>query len=195
MNLMLRHFKYFLGILIFISGLGGALSDPAVAGPATGLYDFSVTGLDGKVVELKRFKEQVALVVNTASRCGYTEQYKDLQKIFDKYKSKGFVVLGFPSNDFGGQEPGSDKDIKKFCELKFRVNFPMFAKGKVLGPTKQPVYKFLTDGNKFNGEIAWNFEKFLVNSHGEVVARFDSAVKPSDPKLIAMIEVLVAAAK
>lgn len=160
-----------------------------------GLYDFSVEAIDGKKVDLSGFKGKVAMVVNTASRCGFTDQYKDLQATYDKYKSRGFVILGFPSNDFAMQEPGSNAEIKKFCELNYRVKFPMFAKGKVLGPAKQPVYKFLTEGKQFAGEVTWNFEKFLVNGKGEVVARFDPAVSPVDPKVTGKIEELLSTRK
>lgn len=160
-----------------------------------GLYDFPAEAIDGKTVELKGYKGKVALVVNTASRCGFTEQYKDLQATYEKYKSKGFVILAFPSNDFAMQEPGSNAEIKKFCDLNYRVKFPMFAKGRVLGPAKQPVYKFLTEGKKFGGEISWNFEKFLVNKDGEVVARFDPAVSPADPKVTGRIEELLSSGK
>ncbi|NBQ52201.1 MAG: hypothetical protein EBU49_01285 [Proteobacteria bacterium] len=161
---------------------------PASARVSSGLYELSAESIDGTLVPLSKYKGNVALLVNTASRCGFTDQYKDLQAIYEKYKSKGFVVLGFPSNDFSMQEPGSNKEIKKFCDLNFRVKFPMFAKGKVLGPSKQPVYRFLTDGKNFNGEISWNFEKFLINRKGEVVGRFDPAIKPLDSKVTNRIE-------
>jgi len=160
-----------------------------------GFYDYSVESIDGKSIELKQYKDKVALVVNTASRCGFTDQYKELQSLYDKYKTKGFVVLGFPSNDFAMQEPGSNAEIKKFCALNYKVKFPMFAKGKVLGPAKQPVYQFLTGGKNFGGEISWNFEKFLVNRNGQVVARFEPAVSPLDQKVTASIEGWTAASK
>lgn len=160
-----------------------------------GLYGFSVEAIDGKLVDLARYKDKVALVVNTASRCGFTDQYKDLQALYERYKTKGFIVLGFPSNDFAMQEPGSNSEIKKFCDLNYKVKFPMFSKGKVIGPAKQPVYKFLTGSARFSGEISWNFEKFLVSRSGDVVARFEPAVSPLDPKVTAGIEKWIAPGK
>lgn len=187
--------RVFLPVLVYT--LASTAHGAKVHGPEVhaGFYDFPAEAIDGKKVELKGYKGKVALVVNTASRCGFTEQYKDLQATYEKYKSKGFVVLAFPSNDFAMQEPGSNAEIKKFCDLNYRVKFPMFAKGKVIGPAKQPVYKFLTEGKKFGGEISWNFEKFLVNKDGEVVARFDPAVSPADPKVTGRIEELLSPGK
>jgi|GEM_PF-99871 len=178
-------------LLFALPIMSGIRPDHAVGRVSTDLYNFSAESIDGTLVPLSKYKGNVALVVNTASRCGFTEQYRDLQAVYEQYKSKGFVVLGFPSNDFSMQEPGSNKEIKKFCDLNFKVKFPMFAKGKVLGPSKQPVYGFLTSGKKFNGEISWNFEKFLVNRRGEVVARFDPVVQPMDPKVTKRIEELL----
>lgn len=153
-------------------------------------YDFAVTDVEGKPAKLSTYKGRVALIVNTASKCGYTGQYKDLQELYSKYKDKGFVVLGFPSNDFGGQEPGTDKEIKTFCETNFNVKFPLFDKGVVKGTGKQPLYKFLTEeaGDAYKGEIGWNFEKFLVDKKGHVVGRYKSGVKPSDKVLTKVLE-------
>ncbi len=153
-------------------------------------YDFTVTDVEGKSVSLNQYKGKVSLIVNTASRCGYTDQYKDLQKLYETYKAKGFVVLGFPSNDFGGQEPGTNKEIKSFCETNFNVKFPLFDKGPVKGAQKQPLYKFLTEGadEKLKGEVGWNFEKFLVDKNGVVVARYKSGVQPLDSSLTKTLE-------
>ncbi len=150
-----------------------------------GFYGLSAETIEGKKSPLSSYKGKVALVVNTASECGYTSQYKGLEALYEKYKGKGLVVLGFPSNDFGGQEPGSNAEIKKFCEKKFKVSFPMFSKNPVKGTEKQPVYKFLTEtGNpKLAGEVGWNFEKFLINREGEIVARYKSGVAPESPEL------------
>lgn len=158
--------------------------------PTKSAYDFDVVDVEGKPAKLSSYKGKVALIVNTASKCGYTGQYRDLQALFEKYKSKGFVVLGFPSNDFGGQEPGSNKEIKSFCETNFNVNFPLFDKGPVIGAAKQPLYKYLTEeaGDAFKGEIGWNFEKFLVDKDGHVVGRYKSAIKPFDSKLTKVLE-------
>lgn len=153
-------------------------------------YDYSVKDLGNQDVPLAQYRGSVALVVNTASQCGFTYQYKDLEAVYQKYKEKGFVVLGFPSNDFGGQEPGSNQDIKKFCELKYKTTFPMFAKGPVSGAERQPVYQFLTEGSPedFRGDPGWNFVKFLINKEGKVVGRFTSMQSPMGSEIEAAIE-------
>lgn len=151
------------------------------------LYDISAPRIDGSVKTLEEFKGKVILVVNTASQCGYTPQYADLQKLYDNYKDRGFVVLGFPSNDFGQQEPGTDAEIHKFCSSKFGVTFPLFAKTKVLGTDKSPVYAFLTKSTG-GDEVGWNFEKFLVGKNGLVIERYSSNVKPLSSQLTEEIE-------
>lgn len=155
---------------------------------AASLYDQTAITLEAKSVPLKEYKGKVALVVNTASQCGYTPQYKDLQALYDKYKAQGLVVLGFPSNDFGSQEPGSNAEIKKFCEERFKVSFPMFSKDKVTGESKQPIYKFLTENAQEKGEVKWNFEKFLIDKKGNVVGRYRSKVTPLSSELTGAIE-------
>ncbi len=165
----------------------------AATANAAGFYDLQAKSIDGKTVPLSQYSGKVTLVVNTASRCGYTPQYKDLEALYEKYKGKGFVILGFPSNDFGAQEPGSDAEIKKFCDLNYKISFPMFSKGVVKGPQKQPVYEYLTEKTekKLTGEIGWNFEKFLVDKNGTVVARFKSAVAPTSPELESAVTALL----
>lgn len=160
---------------------------------AMSLYDYTVKDIDGKSASLSQYKGKVAVVVNTASQCGYTPQYKELEALYQKYKVKGLVVLGFPSNDFGGQEPGSNAEIKKFCEAKFKTTFPLFSKNPVKGSEKQEVYKFLTESADKNlqGEVSWNFEKFVVNKEGRVVARFRSGVIPLGSELENKIESLL----
>lgn len=160
----------------------------ALAAHADGVHDFKVSTLEGKAKNLSDYKGQAMLIVNTASRCGYTPQYDALEKLYTKYKAKGFVVLGFPSNDFGGQEPGSNEEIRKFCQAKFKVDFPMFAKGPVKGDGKQALFAYLTANAPAKGDIKWNFEKFLVDRRGQIVARFDSKVTPDDPKLVSALE-------
>ncbi len=159
--------------------LGGIFAMSAEAG----FYQLTVEDIDGHKQALSKYKGKPVLIVNTASECGYTPQYKDLEAVYRKYKDKGLVVLGFPSNDFGGQEPGTNAEIKKFCEMKFKVSFPLFAKNPVLGPAKQELYRFLTENASPKGEVSWNFEKFLINKKGEVVGRFKSGVKPTSPEL------------
>ena len=157
------------------------------------LPDIELTGIDGDKVRLNKFKGQVLLVVNTASACGYTPQFKELQELYLAYQSKGFTVLGFPSNDFGGQDPGADSEIKRFCTSKYGVTFPMFLKGRVVGEQKQPLYKFLTssgDGT-IQGEVDWNFEKFLIDRQGMVRFRFGSHVNPFNRRIKEALETLI----
>lgn len=151
------------------------------------VYATTVTSIDGEPIELSRYKGSVMLIVNVASQCGYTGQYAGLQKLYTDYADRGLMVLGFPSNDFGGQEPGSEAEIKQFCSNKFGVTFPLFAKVKVLGPERHPLYQLLSKSTG-GQDVAWNFEKFLVDRNGLVVARFNSSVKPSDAILVSAIE-------
>lgn len=141
------------------------------------IYDFDVTTIDGDSTKLKKFEGNVMLIVNTASKCGFTKQYEDLQKLYDKHKDEGLVILGFPCNQFGGQEPGTEKEIKKFCSLNFGVTFPMFSKINVNGEEQHPLYSYLK-AETVNEPIKWNFEKFLVDKNGKVIDRFKSGVEP-----------------
>lgn len=155
------------------------------------VLDFTVRDIDGSDVKLSKYKGDVILIVNVASKCGYTPQYEGLQAIYKKYKDKGFYVLGFPANNFGGQEPGTNSEIKEFCESKFHVTFPMFAKISVKGDDIDPLYKFLTDkktNGEFAGDISWNFNKFLVDRKGNVVARFSSKDTPESETVTAAID-------
>ncbi len=173
------------------SGEAGAAKkkEPAAA-KAAGVYALEATDIDGKPAPLSKFVGKVALVVNTASRCGLTPQYESLQKLQGRFESRGFTVLGFPSNDFFAQEPGTDKEIKIFCEKNYQVSFPLFSKARVKGDDKQPVYRYLTEGpqKEFHGEISWNFEKFLVGRDGRILARFKPRVSPDDAEVISAIE-------
>jgi glutathione peroxidase len=147
--------------------------------------------IDGKDVKLKKYKGDVLLIVNTASKCGYTPQYESLQAIYDKYKAQGFEVLGFPANNFGGQEPGTETEIKEFCTTKYKVTFPMFAKISVKGDDQHELYKYLTSKETnpaFAGDITWNFNKFLVDRKGSVVARFTSKDTPDSEAVTSAIE-------
>ena len=167
---------------------------PALAGEK-GVLDFKVRDIDGKDVKLDKYKGNVLLVVNVASKCGYTPQYEGLQSVYSKYKDKGFYVLGFPANNFGGQEPGTEAEIKEFCTSKYHVTFPMFAKISVKGEDQDPLYKFLTSKETdpaFAGDITWNFNKFLVDRKGKVVARFSSKDTPESDAVTSAIEKLVA---
>ena len=147
-----------------------------------------VKKIDGSAVDLSKYKGKVVLIVNVASRCGYTPQYAGLQKLHDTYKDKGLVVLGFPANEFGAQEPGSDAEIASFCSSKYGVTFDMFSKIVVKGPNKAPLYKTLTEGATPPGEVSWNFEKFLIGRDGRIIGRYKSSVAPDDAKLTGAIE-------
>jgi glutathione peroxidase len=159
----------------------------SAAGEASPL-DFKMDSLDGQPVDLSKYKGEVVLIVNVASKCGLTPQYKQLEEVYTKYKGKGFEVLGFPANEFGKQEPGSNTEISSFCTSKYGVDFPMFSKIVVKGDGINPLYKYLTSESGFNGDIKWNFEKFLVNREGKVVKRFAPPVKPDSPEVIEAIE-------
>lgn len=161
---------------------------PTHAASAKSIYEVPVKTIDGKETTLKQYQGKVLLIVNTASECGYTPQYKGLQQIYLKYKDKGLEVLGFPSNDFGGQEPGSNKEIKKFCEMKYKTTFPMFEKNQVKGEAKQPLYQFMIANAKTHDEIGWNFEKFLIGRSGHIAGRFKSSVDPESDTLKSAIE-------
>ncbi|MBA3334387.1 MAG: glutathione peroxidase [Pyrinomonadaceae bacterium] len=155
------------------------------------IYEFPLKDIDGKDVKLKKYKGTVLLIVNTASKCGYTPQYEGLQKIYEKYNAQKFYVLGFPANNFSEQEPGTEKEIKEFCESKYKVTFPMFAKISVKGADQDPLYTFLTGKETnpaFAGDISWNFNKFLVNKKGQIVARFSSKDKPDSEVVTQAIE-------
>ena len=158
----------------------------SAAASGTSLYDFTMKTIDGQPLPLSTFKGRVVLVVNVASRCGYTPQYTALEAVYEKYKSKGLVIAGFPANNFGAQEPGSDQEIKTFCSSKYMVTFPMFSKISVAGNDKAPLYRYLTD--TAGGEIQWNFTKFLVDRTGKIVKRFEPDVEPDSPEVISAIE-------
>jgi len=154
------------------------------------IYDFVVEDIDGNKVKLEDFQGEVLLIVNVASKCGFTPQYEGLQKIYSKYEEQGFTVLGFPSNSFK-QETEANYEIKAFCESVYGVTFPMFSKISVKGEDKAPLYVFLTEKEtnpEFSGEITWNFNKFLIDGNGEIIARFDSKEEPESTKIIAAIE-------
>lgn len=185
------------GILL-IGGIGAAYAlgfifnpSPKTPPPEKSVYEFTMKDIDGKDVKLDTYKGKVSLVVNTASKCGLTPQYEGLQALYDKYKDRGFVVLGFPANNFMGQEPGTEKEIKDFCTLNYKVSFPMFSKISVKGTDQHPFYTYLTNKQSnpgFDGDITWNFEKFLVGKDGKVLARFSPKTKPDDPKIAEAIE-------
>ena len=158
---------------------------------ADSALDFKVKSIKGDEVDLNKYKGKVVLVVNVASQCGLTKQYKELESLHETYGEKGLVVLGFPCNQFGKQEPGNEAEIAEFCSSKFNVKFPMFSKLEVNGEGAAPLYKYLTSQKtapKDKGEISWNFEKFLIGKNGQVVARFAPATVPDAPEVLKLIE-------
>jgi glutathione peroxidase len=154
----------------------------------TSFHDFSLKAIDGKEKSLREFQGKVVLVVNVASECGYTPQYKGLEQIYEELGPKGLVVAGVPSNDYGAQEPGSDHEIQEFCSTNYGVRFPMFSKLTVKGEDKHPLYTWLTSSAAPAGEVRWNFEKFLIGKDGAIVGRFKSGVEPTSQELRAAIE-------
>ena len=155
------------------------------------IYDFTLNSIDGESTPLGKFRGKVVLLVNVASRCGFTPQYSALEKVYEKYKDREFVIVGIPANNFGGQEPGTNQEIKTFCSTKYNVTFPMMAKVSVKGDDITPLYQFLTDKSahpQTGGDIQWNFTKFLIGPDGRVVARFEPKVTPDDPQVTTAIE-------
>jgi glutathione peroxidase len=166
--------------------------DKQPAGP----LDFTVETIDGTKQPLSAYKGKVVMIVNVASKCGFTKQYTQLEAVYKKYADQGFVILGFPANNFGGQEPGTNEEIKQFCSSKYDVTFPMMAKISVLGDDKAPLYKFLTDkptAGDFAGDIGWNFNKFIVDRNGNLIARYNSKATPDAPIVTSEIEKALAA--
>ncbi len=179
------------------AGYDGSYTAPAGGGASTGVLSYTVKDIHGKDVKLSKYRGMVILIVNVASKCGNTPQYASLEKLYAKYKLKGFTILGFPANDFGKQEPGTNQEIEVFCKSTYNVDFPMFSKIVVKGDGQAPLYKFLTDKTtdpKFGGDIDWNFAKFLVNRKGEVVARYKASADPlKSAEIVAAIEKELAA--
>jgi glutathione peroxidase len=157
---------------------------------ASNVLEFTLNSIDGKPATLSHYQGKVVMIVNVASKCGYTPQYSALEAIYEKYKDQGFVILGFPANNFGEQEPGTNEEIKTFCSRKYSVTFPMYSKISVKGDDQAPLYAYLTKetGPGITGEIKWNFTKFLVDRDGKVVQRFEPAVTPDSQEVTAAIE-------
>lgn len=153
---------------------------------ATGVHEFTLKTIEGKPAPLSTYKGKVMLLVNVASKCGYTPQYTGLQSLYDKYKDKGLVVVGVPANNFGGQEPGTNEEIQTFCSRNYNVNFPMMSKVSVKGEDKIPLYTYLTENT--GGDVKWNFTKFLVGKDGRIISRFESKVTPESSELTSAVE-------
>ena len=156
------------------------------------VYDFTLNDIDGKPVSLDQFKGKVLLIVNTASFCGNTPQYSELQNLYETYEAKGLEILAFPANNFGQQEPGSDAEIKSFCFTKYSLTFPLFSKISVKGQDKHPLYHYLTEQSPFPGEVEWNFQKYLIDRSGNVVARYHHRTKPLSNEVITDVERVLA---
>ncbi|MBL8888844.1 MAG: glutathione peroxidase [Planctomycetaceae bacterium] len=184
---------------LFLVGAVGAQSSCAQdesdsAKDEKSIYDFKVKTITGEEVSLEDYKGKTILIVNVASKCGYTRQYSEMQAAYEKYKDRDFVVLGFPCNQFGGQEPGTEAEIMQFCKDNYGVSFPMFAKLDVKGAEADPLFKYLSGLEttpKAAGDISWNFEKFLINAEGEVVGRYKSAVSPTGKEMQEQLESLL----
>jgi len=156
--------------------------------PPSTIYDFKMDNIDGKAVKLSQYKGKVILVVNVASKCGYTPQYEGLEALYKEKKDQGFVILGFPANNFGSQEPGTDSEIKEFCTSKYSVTFPMFSKISVKGDDEHPLYKWLIANSGRPDDIEWNFTKFIIGKDGKVFKRFKSKDTPNSPEVLAAID-------
>lgn len=189
---MTRQAAAFLITTLFCTLLPGALhAQQQETNAMKTIHGIAVTRIDGTATNLGACQGQVMLIVNVASRCGFTGQYAGLQKLYETYKDRGLVVLGFPANDFLRQEPGTNQEIAEFCSTKFHVTFPMFEKIPVTGDNMHPLYKFLTGKEtnpEFSGRISWNFTKFLVGRDGKILGRFGSRTGPEDKTVIAAIE-------
>lgn len=199
MNYIIKSLFFFLLLMVGNSGVLLAedvhqLSKPfkgesflmATATPT--IYDFTLNDIDGKPSPLKHYRGKVLLLVNTASFCGNTPQYEGLQAIYDQYHQQGLEILAFPANNFGKQEPGSDEEIKSFCFTKYSLTFPLFSKISVTGEDTHPLYQYLTKKSPFPGDVEWNFQKYLVDRKGNVVAKYRPSLKPRSPKIIEDIE-------
>src|SRR5258708_7666017 len=178
-----------LGMLFFAS---------VISGTDKNVFDYTLNTIDGQPAPLSAYKGKVVMLVNVASRCGFTPQYTALESIYEKYKERGFVIIGIPANNFGAQEPGTNQEIKTFCQSKYSVTFPMMSKVSVKGNDKTPLYQYLTDKSvnpKTGGDIQWNFTKFPVGPDGQIITRFEPAVTPHSPEVIAAIESALASIK
>ena len=178
------------GLLRAAAIIVGAAMSVAIARekPHTSVLSFTMKDIDGTDVPLSKYKGKVILIVNVASQCGFTPQYKDLEALYEKYRDRGFVILGFPANNFGEQEPGTDPEIKKFCTSTYGVTFDMFSKISVMGSDQHPLYKFITSDPVYGGDVKWNFQKYLVNRDGKIIGKYFSRVTPLSPELTGAIE-------
>ena len=180
---------------IALALLTGVQTKPTGGTAVPAALSFTMKSIDGKAVDLSKYQGHVVLMVNVASECGFTPQYAGLEELHKKYAAKGLSILGFPSNNFGAQEPGTDPQIAQFCKANYGVEFDMFSKIAVLGKEQAPLYHYLTTHPKFTGPVEWNFEKFLIGRNGEVIGRFKSEVEPLSKQMVSAIENALAPAK
>lgn len=176
--------KLALVLMLCVAGIG-------MAAPSKSIYNFTLKSIDGEPVSLESYQGKAVLLVNVASKCGFTPQYAALESLYERYKDRGLVIVGIPANNFASQEPGTDQEIKKFCSNKYNVTFPMMSKVSVSGPDKTPLYGFLTDkaaNPEIGGDIKWNFTKFLFDRKGRPVARFEPAITPDSPEVTKAVE-------
>lgn len=198
MSRMLRTMLAVSGMLVGGTWLGlieipvQARQEGTMAVKSPSLYDFTMNDIDGKPVNLSQYRGKVLLLVNTASFCGNTPQYSDLQAMYEQYHGKGFEILAFPANNFGQQEPGSNEEIKSFCFTKYSLTFPLFSKISVKGSDKHPLYQYLTEQSPYPGEVEWNFQKYLVDRSGNIVGRFAHRMKPTSPEIVKEVERVLA---
>src|SRR5207244_9973861 len=186
-NLARRAITMKLITAIVLAILAGTQSKPTGSTKVPAALNFTMNSIDGRPVDLSKYQGRVVLMVNVASQCGYTPQYEGLEGLHKKYAAKGLSILGFPANDFGAQEPGTNSEIAQFCKQNYGVEFDMFSKIVVKGSGQAPLYKYLTSHPKFRGEVDWNFEKFLIGKNGEVIARFKSDVEPDSKEMTRVI--------
>ena len=197
----MRYFQLTLAAAALLLFSCAGMSNPTVANdeamsntPDKSIHDFTMTTLEGDQQSLSEYKGKVLIIVNTASKCGYTPQYEDMQAYYEANKDRDVVILGFPANNFGGQEPGSDSEIAEFCEKNYGVNFPMFSKISVKGDDTHPLYQYLTNkdqNGRIDAKVGWNFNKFVVDQNGHVVAHFGSSDKVSEQKISELVDELL----
>lgn len=182
------------GAVALVAALFAAAAAFAASGGRPAVLSYTMKRIDGTEQALSDYRGDVLLIVNVASRCGFTPQYEGLEALYEKYRGRGFAVLGFPANDFGNQEPGTNAEIADFCRATYSIEFPMFEKIHVTGDAIHPLYQTITSlPEPVGGPVAWNFQKYLVDRRGEVVARYSSRVAPDDPNLVARLESLLEA--
>ena len=175
-------------IIISLTIIMFFFKNSAISNNQESFYDLEIESINGEIIKLKDYRDKVILIVNTASYCGFTKQYTDLQNLYEKYKDKNFVVLGVPSNQFGGQEPGSNKEIKEFCETNFDINFPMTEKVNVKGDDAHPIYKWAKENFGNSSVPKWNFHKIIINNEGKIEEAYGSFAKPLSSKIITVLE-------